>query len=512
MMNFYWQLITKRRFLFLNLIILVISCSPKKEDKAENQLLSQNCQSCHLLPDPKHLIKNTWEFDVLPKMAARVGLQSGKANEITTLKEMALFPDTTAMSLEEWQELKNFVLAASPSLPFTGKSLLNIKPQLNDFEVVEANLPNTQPFITLTHFDTLTHKFYFGNASSKSVHVFDIEEGIKESIKLTGSPSYLSITENGYFVLTMGEVMPHNKKIGTLTYVSKNESGGFDEPEILLDDLQRPVHASLGDLDADGKEDIVISAFGNYKGELAWYSNVLSDEREKHVLRSLPGAIKTVLSDFNHDGLTDILALMAQGDEGFYLYLNQGNGKFVEKILMRFPPTYGSTYFDWIDFDGDGLEDIIYVNGDNGDYMPIVKNFHGIRLYLNKGNMDFEEALFIEHHGVFKAKAEDFDMDGDLDLAAISYFPDYEGRPAESFVYYENKGYYQFEASTFENQPTGKWLTMETGDLDGDGDKDILLGSAMFMVADAPKKIMNNWRRHPVPLMILKNTLKDKVQ
>ncbi|MBT32447.1 MAG: hypothetical protein CMO01_22515, partial [Thalassobius sp.] len=393
-----------------------------------------------------------------------------------------------------------------------GKNILKIDPQLNAFQAVEASLPNAQPFITLTHFDTLSNQFYFGNASSKSLHVFDVEDGVKESIKLTGSPSHISISDNGIFALTMGEVMPHNKQIGTLTYIPKNESGGFGEPEILLDDLQRPVHASIGDLDADGKEDIVISAFGNYKGELAWYSNVQSNEREKHVLRALPGAIKTVLSDFNQDGLMDILALMAQGDEGFFLYINQRNGKFVEKNLMRFPPTYGSTYFDWVDFDGDGLEDIIYVNGDNGDYMPIVKNFHGIRLYLNKGNMDFEEAFFIEHHGVFKAKAEDFDMDGDLDLAAISYFPDYEGRPEESFVYYENKGSFQFEASTFENQPSGKWLTMETGDLDGDGDKDIMLGSAMFMVADAQKKIMNNWRRHPVPLMILKNTLKDKAQ
>ena len=215
-----------------------------------------------------------------------------------------------------------------------------------------------------------------------------------------------------------------------------------------------------------------------------------------------------MITDFNRDGRPDIIALMAQGDEGFFLYLNQGDGSFQEQALMRFPPSYGSTYFEWIDVDKDGRELILYVNGDNGDYLPIVKKFHGIRFFRNQGDETFEEVFFLEHHGAFKAKAEDFDEDGDLDIAAISYFPDYENRPEESFVYYENVGNFEFQASTFEQQPSGKWLTMETGDIDGDGDIDIVLGSAMFMTSEVPSQFRKNWRKRTGGLMVLENKLR----
>ena len=503
-MNIYRQLSTLKNissiYLFIIILPIIAACSQQKHNQVEKKLVTQNCQGCHLLPNPQHLPKNTWEFDVLPLMAARLGQQSGKLSEISTLKEMLLFPDTSAISFEEWQRLKNFIISSSPAQSIQSKTILEIHPELEGFEVIKPTLKEP-PFISLTHFDKQNQQFFYGNSINKTFNQYNLEKGIVESIKLDGAPSYVTSTENGMYVLTMGGVMPHNKKIGTLTFMTK--SG--DEPKILIDDLQRPVHASLGDLDGDEKEDMIIAAFGNYRGELAWYSNIASSERKKNVLRAMPGAIKTIISDFNKDGLPDILALMAQGDEGFFIYLNEGEGKFREKILMRFPPTYGSTYFEWKDFDGDGLEDILYVNGDNGDYTPIVKNFHGIRLFRNKGNMSFEEVFFLEHHGAFKAISEDFDLDGDLDIAAISYFPDYKNRPQESFIYYENKGDYVFQACTFEGQPSGKWLTMEAGDIDGDGDKDIVLGSAMFLTSEAPKKLANDWRRNLVPILILKN-------
>ena len=51
---------------------------------------------------------------------------------------------------------------------------------------------------------------------------------------------------------------------------------------------------------------------------------------------------------------------------------------------MRFLPTNGSTHFQLLDFNGDDKKDILYSNGDNGDYPPILKPYHGIHLFLNK--------------------------------------------------------------------------------------------------------------------------------
>ena len=106
------------------------------------------------------------------------------------------------------------------------------------------------------------------------------------------------------------------------------------------------------------------------------------------------------------------------------------------------------------------------------DYFAIKVIWHSKRFF------------FLEQHGAFKAKVEDFDLDGDLDIAAISYFPDYQNRPEESFVYYEHMGNFEFQAFSFEQQASSKWLTMETGDIDGDGDQDLMLGSALFMTQE----------------------------
>jgi hypothetical protein len=89
-------------------------------------------------------------------------------------------------------------------------------------------------------------------------------------------------------------------------------------------------------------------------------------------------------------------------------------------------------------------------NGDNGDYPAVLKPHHGVRIYLNDGKNAFEEHYFFPLNGAFKALAEDFDLDGDLDIAVISMFPDFEGRPEEGFVYLENKGEMQFNASTID--------------------------------------------------------------
>jgi hypothetical protein len=44
--------------------------------------------------------------------------------------------------------------------------------------------------------------------------------------------------------------------------------------------------------------------------------------------------------------------------------------------------------------------------------------------------------------------ARDFDSDGSLDIAAISFFADYAAQPEESFLYFHNISDFQFRAYT----------------------------------------------------------------
>lgn len=111
-------------------------------------------------------------------------------------------------------------------------------------------------------------------------------------------------------------------------------------------------------------------------------------------------------------------------------------------------------------------------------------------------------------NGACKAVSRDFDGDGDLDIAAISYFPDYDNRPEESFLFWENDGYLSFRPASFPEATTGRWLTMDVGDMDADGDTDIILGNATFTLGYVPDWLKKNWRTQTPSVLLLKNNTK----
>jgi hypothetical protein len=122
---------------------------------------------------------------------------------------------------------------------------------------------------------------------------------------------------------------------------------------------------------------------------------------------------------------------------------------------------------------------------------------------MNDGKNHFKQQYFFPINGCYKAVARDFDGDGDLDIAVISFFADYARQPEEGFVYLENKGNLEFQPYTVPEAKDGRWLTMDVADLDGDGRPDIILGN--FSTAPAMVKSKNNWKHGP-PFLVLKNT------
>jgi hypothetical protein len=135
-----------------------------------------------------------------------------------------------------------------------------------------------------------------------------------------------------------------------------------------------------------------------------------------------------------------------------------------------------------------------------------MKNYHGVRIYLNDGKNNFHQAMFFPLNGAYKAVARDFDGDGKLDIAAISFFPDYLKTPQESFVYLHNEGDLHFSAHSFAACTSGRWIVMDADDLDGDGAPDIVLG-AFDRGPDTipiPPHIRQQWQDGP-NILILKS-------
>ncbi len=126
------------------------------------------------------------------------------------------------------------------------------------------------------------------------------------------------------------------------------------------------------------------------------------------------------VGDIDNNGLDDIVIGASAGNQGSY-FLQQANGKFIEKILpsatgsdSRRPEMMGMLLFD---ADGDGDLDLYICSGSN-EFIPNTKNYQD-QIFINIGNGNFQldtTALPKNYNSTSCVKAVDMDGDGDLDL------------------------------------------------------------------------------------------------
>ncbi|MBS1748851.1 MAG: VCBS repeat-containing protein [Bacteroidetes bacterium] len=477
-----------------------------------NQLAHLYCQTCHLFPDPSLLDKKTWLGSVLPNMGWRLGIRDSAANpfkdmlpeEAAIVHSLGVYPETLAISNEEWAKIVAYYAAEAPEKPLPQKEEPPVAGHLSLFDVSRIS-PGEKPLpqTTLLKFNPMARQLYVGDAQ-KVLYVLDSNFNTHYTWFAESPPVDIDFPPNAFpRLLTIGEFSPSDQKKGKMYSLDSADTPA--STDIYIQSLQRPVQFAAADLNMDKKEDLIVCAFGNNEGQLAWYDNFQTDK--EHVLSPMPGARKVVVLDFNRDGKPDIMALMAQAREQLSIFYNEGNGQFSEKKILEFPPVFGVSYFELADFNKDGFPDILLTNGDNWDYSPIPKNYHGIRIYLNDGHNNFSEAWFYPMYGASKAMAGDFDKDGDLDIAAISFYADLD-HPEHGFLYLSNEGNLKFNASITPEAADGKWLTMETGDFDGDGDVDIVLGSYYHNLTELRKLLSKGILDFP-QLLLLKNNLKS---
>jgi hypothetical protein len=470
--------------LFLGFTFLFYQCEKKQRPSegykathtsnlSGRELAQTYCVGCHQFPNPQLLPKKIWRQGIMPNMALRLGLgyQMGYMVEGDNDVNTSIYPQKPVLTLQDFQKITDYYLQNAPEEPLPQiKKILPVF-GMKGFNVI--SLPSYQqiPMATLVRFRPENKTLYVGlRESNHRVDIFDLKHRRIDSLNISSSISDIHFgKDNSTQILTMGIMEPNNQKQGSL-----NQINALRQPKKLLDKLQRPVQMTYSDLNQDGKEDVVICGFGNDIGQLSWYEH---GSMKEHLLKQISGVRNTIVKDMNNDKLPDILVLATQSREQILLFINQGNGKFEERQLLEFPSVYGSSYVELVDFNKDGFMDILYTNGDNADLSVSLKNYHGLRIYLNNGKNNFSEKYFYPMHGASKAMSADFDLDGDMDIAAISFFPDDKQSPHEGFLLLDNQGDMSFKIYTFREANQGKWMVMDVADMDLDGDSDIVLGS-----------------------------------
>ena len=476
-------------------------------------LARKYCQSCHAFPEPSLLSVSSWENGVLPNMGPRLGIFNFHFTEYPSMRRdrnlpAGFYPSEPLMKPEEWQNIINYYTATAPdSLPPQQRTF-PIKNDLAIFSISSPAITATNPVTCFVKVDTTQspHSILQSDILRRSVTRYDEDLKPVDSVPVAGSIIDIDFRASPMVATNIGQLNPTNAKLGKLQNLFINEKGKMNLDTVAaIEFLQRPVQSVQVDLNGDGKLDQLVCEFGHTTGALSWYENLGNNHYTRHVLRPLPGAIKAYVQDYNHDGLPDLFVLFAQGEEGIFLFTNRGNGQFDQKEILQFPPTYGSSYFEMDDFNKDGYPDIVYTCGDNADFSVELKPYHGVYIFNNDGQWNFKQKYFFPVNGCYKAMARDFDGDGDLDLAVISFFADYKNQPEEGFVYLENKGNYEFLPHSMQETQQGRWLTMDVGDLNGDGKPDIILGN--FSIAPAFIKSKIPWGMAP-PFLYLKNISK----
>jgi len=492
------------------------------------ELAGVYCSTCHLEPAPDILPKRSWaaalgymgyflgidDIDYLAEESELVNINVRDKRQY--LEEEGRLLPSPLLDEREWEALRYYYVASAPDdpLPQTGKP--ELRWELPQFRVVKSDYRAQLAVTTMVRIREETGEAYIADSFTNSLAVVGGDGQLLFPPRQFGpamSPVDIEFAADAAYVASIGDLFGSRTsearpaRIARLTLEVESIAGA---PVTIIDDLYRLADIETLDLNGDAAADFVVSGFGNRRGSLSWHESQPDGSYEEHVLIDRPGAVRAQAHDFNGDGFQDIAALLADAWEGFYILINDGTNAFESHTVFESHSGYGHSYFELQDFDGDGSMDILTVNGDNVDSDPYntLKNYHGLRIYLNRGDLQFEEAYFYPMYGAFGARAADFDNDGDLDIAAISFYPDFAVERRESFTYLENVGDLTFSAYTNEEMMSGRWMTLDAGDLDGDGDVDIVLGGSyiqtgMFAFTDE----LESLRATGPSILILQNTL-----
>lgn len=275
-------------------------------------------------------------------------------------------------------------------------------------------------------------------------------------------------------VADLGVLMPSNNRVGAVILLENDGRQRFTR-RTLSERLARVADVEAGDLDGDGDLDLAVAGFGYDDGETSWLENKGGGRFDQHVLLRLSGPINAVVTDVNGDRHPDIVALVSQEWEEIWAFVNDGKGRFRPTMLWGSTnPDFGSSWISVADMDGDGDPDVVYSNGDAFDYAPAnSRPWQGVQWLENRGNLQFAFHRIADLPGASSPQAGDLDGDGDMDVVVVSANNDWDDPASPSVVWLENNGRMQFALHVISSSPT-HLMTLALGDLDRDGKPDLV--------------------------------------
>lgn len=231
---------------------------------------------------------------------------------------------------------------------------------------------------------------------------------------------------------------------------------------------------SVGDVNNDGLMDLLTNATGSAGGDIFINKGTKNFERLSLVApNSSPYNWYGELADFNNDGRLDATYSEKEDAASYAFFTQSETGTFepyeVGVIAADENLSYGAT---WVDYDNDGDQDFL-----RGNALVAATAFD--QLYENNGDGTFSPVTgtAFETDGAFRSRSFSWaDIDNDLDLDLFIG----NNVPGQSNMLYRNNGDGSFQrmtASIVAQPKTQSTFGSAWGDLDNDGDQDLVVGN-----------------------------------